>query len=212
MWTQLLSGAREALQWLALHAQALQTLGVLAGTLVTLTGVVVALYYARLTRNLARSARDQAKTTREMFEAGNRPYLEPRFPFQQEPPPATDELRYFSPHDYRLPFSLRNHGSTPGVLIGWRMDLSFNSQVVLSTPMTDSGLSIFPGRSGPLMNERHSGAAMPQQQPQGLLQVDLFIEYRGLHDQPPYERPPYWTRAIATRSGGTRWEVMTTAA
>ena len=132
-----------------------------------------------------------------MFESGNRPYLEARFPFQQEPLPETDELRYFSPEDYRLPFSLRNHGSVPGVLIGWSIDISFNNQAALTIPTRDSGLAIFPGRSGPLVNEHHSGAAMPQQQPQGALRLDLFVEYRGLHDQPPYERPSYWTRAIA---------------
>ncbi len=204
MCNELLSYARATLQWLATHDQALQTFGVLLG-------VAVAWYYAILTRSLARATRDQSETTREMFEAGNRPYLEALFSFQQEPPPETDELLYFSPENYRLPFSLRNHGSTPGVLIGWRMDISFNDQAVLSTPTTDSGLAIFPGRSGPLVNERHSDAAMPDEQPQGVLQVGIFIEYRGLHEQPPYERPPYWTRAIATRSTGSLWEVTTTA-
>ena len=94
-----------------------------------------------------------------MFESGNRPYLEARFPFQQEPLPETDELRYFSPEDYRLPFSLRNHGSVPGVLIGWSIDISFNNQAALTIPTRDSGLAIIPGRSGPLVNEHHSGAA-----------------------------------------------------
>jgi hypothetical protein len=199
VWTQLLSGARESLHWLALHAQALQTLGVLASTFVTLAGVVVALYYARLTRHLARSARDQAKTTREMFEAGNRPYLEPIFNFE--------ELRYYDPKNFDLHFSLLNHGSVPATLVGWRMEVTFNDTKVWTTPTSDRGLAIFPRRTAPILNQEQSGL-MPQQQPPGKIQLDLLIEYRRLDD----ESPLYTTQATASATGArTRWELVTKA-
>jgi hypothetical protein len=201
VWVGLLSYAREFLQWLGIHAQALQTLGVLAGVVVTLAGVIVALYYARLTRNLARSTRNQARTTREMFEAGHRPYLQPIFVFE--------ELRYYDPENFDLHFSLHNHGAVPATLAGWYMEITFNEVKIWTTPTSDRGVAVFPGeRTAPLLNERLSGASMPQQQPPGKLQLDLFVEYRRLDD----ESPPYTTRATVVATGTrTHWEMVTKA-
>jgi hypothetical protein len=195
VWVGLLSYAREFLQWLGIHAQALQTLGVLAGVVVTLAGVIVALYYARLTRDLARSTRDQARTTREMFEAGNRPYLEPTFLF--------DELRYYRPEDYHLVFSLHNHGTVPAALVGWRMNATLDGEEVVVTLMDDQDLAVFPGENRPIANRKISGQPLGQEPP-GRLRLDVVVEYRSLRGGPSR----YRTLIIAKREqvpGGTQW-------
>ena len=201
MWAGLLSYARGFLHWLDIHAQALQTLGALAGVLVTLVGVIVALYYARLTRNLARSTRNQARTTREMFEAGHRPYLQPIFVFE--------ELRYYDPEHFDLHFSLKNHGAVPATLAGWRMEITFNDVKVWTTPTKDRGIAVFPGETtAPIVNVGPSAAPMPQQQPPGKLQLDLFVEYRRLDD----ESLSYMTQATVEATGSrTHWEMVTKA-
>ncbi|SRR5713101_3943690 len=172
------------MHWLGEHSQALQVFGSLVGALITLAGVAVALYYACLTRRLARTAAEQAKTTRDMFEAGHRPYLEPIFHFE--------ELRYYDPANFDLHFSLHNHGPVPATLAGWHMEIAFNDVKVWTTPTSDRGMAIFPGKTAPILNERQSGSPMPQQQPPGKIQLDLLVEYRRwlTRVRPTRHKPP----------------------
>jgi hypothetical protein len=189
-----LNYASEFWRWLNTNAQAV-------GVVVTLAGVLAAVYYAILTRRLARTAADQGKTTREMFEAGHRPYLEPIFVFE--------ELRYYDPENFDLHFSIQNHGLVPASLAGWRMEIAFNGVKVWTTPTSDRGIAVFPGRTtAPLVNARWSGASMPQQQPPGKLQLDLLVEYHRLDD----ESPTYTTRTKVVATGSRiQWEMTTKA-
>jgi hypothetical protein len=167
------------------------------GVLVTAAGVVVALYYARLTRRLARTAREQSETTRKMFEAGHRPYLKPVFPFQ--------ELHYFRREDYNFSFSLHNHGAVPALLVGWRMDVTLDGEKGLAVPTSGGDIAVFPGPSGLFVNSQRSGSPLGQQ-PQGELRLDLVVEYRSLSDEPTL----YWTHVIATRNA-KEWVYTTKA-
>jgi hypothetical protein len=111
-------------------------------TIVTFAGVLAAVWFAVLTRRLARTAgvqaeaslrgssaaadqakaaADQAKITQSIFEAAHRPYVEI----------AIDTWSYVYRDDhFRLGFSLKNHGQVPATLIGWSVVVAANGNIV----------------------------------------------------------------------------------
>ena len=75
----------------------------------TVVNVLVAIVYAFFTWGLWRQARHQARQTRAMFEAANRPWL------------SIEPVRQFgfSEAGVRLDFRLRNHGHGPAFADSW---------------------------------------------------------------------------------------------
>ena len=145
--------------------------------LVTLAGVVVAWFYVRLTRRLARAARDQAEasriaaqaaadqahSTRLILEAAHRPWVEIEFDRQSS--------FFANPDRYRLIGTVHNHGSAPAILIRSRAVFRQGGTVLCEDLTPEPGLGIFPNREASLPGGTAGHGPVPTGQ-----NVDVEIE------------------------------------
>lgn len=139
----------------------------------SIVGALVAAVYAILTGGLWWQTRQQARISRAMLEASQRPYLQVEPVFVE---PTLGGL---------VEFHLHNHGSVPAVATWWKFVL-FNGDTALVEQETEkpAALCVFPGQAmdpkplilGPLLGlvvQRANADAVP-------LRVQATVKYRGL--------------------------------
>ena len=145
MWRGWLFGAW---RWLSQNKDAIGSLSAILGVAVAIIGVIVAWNYARLTRRLANTARDQTLLTKEIatetrrqavisqqvFEASHRPYLETNL----------TELLLIDEQRHRFKITARNHGSVPAINVHWKLACSVGDDV-LFTLSSVIPFVLFPG-------------------------------------------------------------------
>jgi hypothetical protein len=161
---------------------------------VTSLGVLVAWRYVVLTRRLAEAANvqaragreqaeagritvqaaaEQARITRQIFEASHRPIVGL----------MTYEGNFFRGADsYRLHFEAKNHGQVPAILTESRMVARRGAEVLVERTEPGRGRCIFPGEDTRLECEQvrpHGGVA---QTPREAVDVELTVHYTGFDD------------------------------
>ncbi len=176
--------------WVLDNHDVLQTLAAWLGALVALAGVIVAGRYVVLTRRLAQAANtsaeaartqaevsrqgaeaaaDQARSTRLIFEAAHRPYLEVQL----------DPNSFFVTFEFRrLLLTVTNHGPVPALLENWEARFRQGPNAVGRSRTPEPGLCVFPGRAAPLRDEAGQGP----EQPGPDVDVEIEVTYRGFHD------------------------------
>jgi len=143
--------------------------------LITLGAVLVALWYAFLTRRLARTAADQA-------EAAHRPYLEIRSTH------TTVEAAEGKGLDRKFEFGFLNHGSVPGVVVGWDLTIKRGDATIGEKhdgpDVMGVKSAVFPGVGDlvPALTELLHGL------PKETIEVAARVTYTGLRGK------TYWTR------------------
>lgn len=159
--------------WLTENANTITAIATVAYAVITIAGVLVAWKYAHLTRDLWRATRDQADTTRRMFEASHRPYLAVEAGASDRAPGA------------QLLLFLRNHGSVPAWVSGASIE---GVQVAEADAQPESlGTSIrkqqFPLVVMPGERVLLSGLDAPHGVSRGIRQVSVAVSYSGVTDQ-----------------------------
>ena len=157
--------------WIGDNSGALSAVAALAGVTLALAGVIVATAYAVLTRRLAAAAvrqaeetrrqadltdqiatetARQAQTSRQIFEAAHRAYLELLF--------ETETAFFVDTDFYRFWFEIKNHGPLPAVGISWLIRISRAGTLAI-TRESEVSRVIFPGEERPIRCEgtRHGG-------------------------------------------------------
>jgi len=206
------------LSWIQTNRDVLQTLAAWAAVLVALAGVIVAIRYAILTRRLAEAANlqaaasnaaaqaareqaeasrrgaeaaaDQARTARQIFEAGHRPYVEVWL----------EEASFWTNEEFfRLRVKLKNHGPVPADIIRWQLVFRINGNIVGGFGPEDELRSVFPDREQTL--EAYRGADAPEGRPSGPMEIEMNVRYRGGHDA------EYVTNAIM-RGQSHQWRLF----
>jgi len=201
MWRSWLSGAW---QWLSQNKDAIVSLAAIVGVGVAIAGVIAAAIYARLTRRLAESVRDQSALSKELatetrrqaevsqriFEASHRPYLELML----------DEAQFGDEEQFIFRFSAKNHGSVPAVQLRWSVVLRDNDGRVVADLASGITQVVFP-RGGVDFEAKRAEGAFSSKIPQGL-RVEARLDYRG-----PSERD-YSTRFTAEWQRGHGWQLL----
>lgn len=158
----------------------------------TVAGVIVAGIYARLTRTLARAAdtsaraalqqaaasrigaeaaAEQARITRQIFEASHRPIVG-----------LQTHIRNYveAPDFYSLDFDATNHGQVPAILTESRLLVRRGADVLVDLIVAGRGRCIFPGEDTTL---EFSGTGSGQiKGAAGAVDVELTVSYTGFDD------------------------------
>ncbi len=204
------------------YSSALTALASLVGAVLTFLAVVVATVYARLTSRLAQAAKaqaiaakdqaeasvkqadasrvgaeaaaDQARSTRLIFEAAHRPYLEVRL---------DPSSFYIGPDLYRLDVTVKNHGPVPAILDRWQAVIRKAREKVAGIGPELLERCVFPDVEVPLQMASHPMAFTPGLPPGEVTEVGVEIDvtYRGFH------AAPYRTYVSLTGSHG-QWHVV----
>lgn len=178
--------------WLAANSSPLTVV-------LTFLAVVVAAVYAGLTWRLARAARDQAgaarvqaeasrmaanaaadqaHSTRLIFEAAHRPYLQVEM---------DRRMSFFvRPDFFRLWFTLRNHGPLPAILADRHLTVRVDGRLVVERPPapTDSDRALFAGDEIPFQFDQIPPGAGALVETLAGVEVDFAVGYRGLNKIP----------------------------
>lgn len=188
--------------WVQRNHDVLQTLGAWAGVIVASAGVIVAIRYVILTRRLAQAANvqagaarvaadaaaAQAESTRLIFEAAHRPYL-------QVVMDRTSSF-FYEADFYRFHYTVENHGAVPAILTERHLIVRVDGQEVLRLQPAPESRAIFPGDE-PRLDWDQFQHGRPQQTPQVPIEVECTVRYRGLSGL------TYMTRVVAvSRPGG----------
>jgi hypothetical protein len=189
--------------WVQRNHDVLQTLGAWAGVIVAAAGVVVAIRYVILTRRLAEAAHvqatasriaaqageAQAQSTRLIFEAAHRPYLQVAL--------HGDSSFFFKPDFYRFFYTVKNHGPIPAILADRHLTVRMSGQEVLQLPPAAAVATraIFPGGEIRVEWELFQ-QGKPQEWPLVPVEVECTVRYRGLSGF------TYMTRVVAESRPG----------
>jgi len=201
MWRSWLSGAW---QWLSQNKDAIVSLAAIVGVGVAIAGVIAAAIYARLTRRLAESVRDQSALSKELatetrrqaevsqriFEASHRPYLELML----------DEAQFGDEEQFIFRFSAKNHGSVPAVQLRWSVVLRDTDGRVVGDLASRITQVVFPGAAVDFEAKRSEGA-FSSKIPQGL-RVEAKLDYRASSER------EYSTRFTAEWQRGRGWQLL----
>jgi len=158
-------------------------------------GVAVTWWYVRLTRRLAtaantaanaalqqaaaslvgaKAAAEQARITRQMFEASHRPVLEL----------TLHGFDYFNTADsYRLDFDVKNHGQVPAILTESRLVVRQDAVVIVDRVAQGRGMCIFPSEEPEDLRFGEEGKDGAGQSPRSTVEVELTVSYHGFDDE-----------------------------
>jgi len=130
-----------------------------------------ALAQAEASRRGADAAAEQAYVTRQMFEASHRPYLEVR---------VQGRTFYARPELMSVVVLVKNHGSVPAMLLGWRTDVRVGGQVIAHAESPDETGCIFPDSKDKEL-ECAVGKGWSEARLHPEVDLDIEVAYRGFH-------------------------------
>jgi hypothetical protein len=199
MWRGWLFGAW---RWLSQNKDAIGSLTAIIGVGVAILAVVVAWYYARLTRRLANTARDQTLLTKEIatetrrqaavsqqvFEASHRPYLEANL----------TEIWLIDEQRHRFKITARNHGSVPAINVHWKLACGVGEDFLFTRSSVVPSV-LFPGEERDFRGKGKEPSTGVEQQPPDL-RVEVTVDYRSTAGR------EYFTKFFLERDG-SGWRV-----
>jgi hypothetical protein len=149
--------------------------------LATVGGVIVAGLYVALTRTLARAAlqqaqaaTEQARITRQIFEASHRPILGLVF---------RDSNFFRDPQVYRLDFVAKNYGQVPAILTESGLIVRHDGETLVDRPVPGRGRCIFPGGEADLeFTEYPEHVVQDTGEERHVVDVELTVSYTGFDD------------------------------
>ena len=169
-----------AWRWLEANKGAIGALTAIVGVAVAIAGVIVASIYARLTRRLADTARDQTALTKEIatetrrqarisqqvFEASHRPVLEVNL----------ERGGFVDDQHFGFHFTVKNHGSVPAINVRSTVVCRMDDKVVVERPSQVPHV-LFPGEERSFSATSNTAYAV-QPPPRGL-RVEATVDYNS---------------------------------